>query len=120
VKNYSIVGMNHRKSEAFVAALKPGIEVTLVREPENKFDKNAVAVWIDGVHVGYIPKNQNAPLAAMIDHLGKPITVPIPDAPSAFSGGASDQASIRVGMSVPAKFVRSPNSGYPMVEVTTE
>ena len=115
--NYSIVGMNHRKAEAFVAALKPGAEVTLAREPDNKFDKNAVMVWIDGVHVGYIPKNQNAALAAQIDLLGDKYFVE-PGKILAFD--EKPQANTTVRRAVVAKFVRSPNSGYPMVALAAE
>jgi hypothetical protein len=114
--NYSIVGMNHRKSEAFVAALKPGVEVTLAREPDNKFDKNAVMVWIDGVHVGYIPKNQNAALAAMIDAKGTKWVAP----GKILALDEKPPENLTVHMALDAKFVRSPNSGYPMAEVLAE
>ena len=114
--NYSIVGMNHRKAEAFVAALKPGVKVKLVREPDNKFDKNAVAVWIDDVHVGYIPKNQNVALAAAIDATGKLWTPPVP----VVTGNVAMDSSASFTKAIDAKFVRSPNSGYPMAEVAAE
>lgn len=107
MKKYSIVGMEHQNSVHIVAALEPGVTVTLVREPENKFDKNAVAVWVDGRRVGYIPKSQNVPLAAWMDNTGHGYN---PEALLAMDQKPDAKA-------VDAKFVRSPNSGYPMVEV---
>lgn len=108
-KRYSIVGMNHRGTEQLVGAIAVGTSVILIREPDNKFDKNAIAVWVengDYVHVGYLPKNQNAALAARIDQNG------IGSFKLAQDAAPSDVRSI------PAKFVRSPNSAYPMVEVS--
>lgn len=106
MRTYSIVGMNYIKTEDIVAALKPGAAITLVREPNNEHDKNAVAVWANGQRVGYIPKKQNLVLAQFIDQ--QPIRS------MAFDSGTGFKTDVRA---VDAKFVRSPNSGYPMVEV---
>lgn len=103
---YSIVGMNFRKSEKFVAELAPGTKLSLVREPGNKFDKNAVAVWCGDVHVGYVPKTQNVVLAKFIDENG------VAAATTAIADDAGAPAK-----AIEATFVRSPNSGYPMAEV---
>jgi hypothetical protein len=104
VKAYSIVGMNHTGKEEFVKTLPAGAPAILIREPNNPFDPRAVAVWIDAVKVGYIPKNQNTELAKRIDEFGEPTL-------------ALDAMSGPSGRSLPAKFIRSPNSGFPMVEV---
>lgn len=98
-KSYSIVAINHAKAEEFVKTLVSGVVATLVREPENPFDCNAVAVWVEGRRIGYIPKKQNTVLAQFIDQ----------------SGMAMDSVAGAKGL--PGKFIRSPNSGYPMVEV---
>lgn len=103
-KNYSIVGIEHRKAEDLVKKLQPGMPAVLVREPNNPFDPLAVAVWVDGKHVGYIPKKQNQALAQFIDQQG--------DAQLAL-----DAASTPSGKSIAATFIRSPNSGFPMVTV---
>jgi hypothetical protein len=114
MRTYSIVGMNYIKTEDIVAALKPGTAVTLVREPNNEFDKNAIAVWVDGQRVGYIPKKTNEALAGFIDQTGEIWDEPIGVAPAL----ALDSRPRVVGMkSIPAVFIRSPNSGYPMVSV---
>lgn len=39
-----------------LAAVPKGRDVTIVSEPENKFDSNAKRVEVDGEHVGYIPR----------------------------------------------------------------
>jgi hypothetical protein len=113
MKTFSIVGMNYIKTEAIVAALQPGHAVTLVREPTNPFDPNAVAVWVDGQRVGYLPKKQNAALAAFIDQTGTEVASMAMDA----VGKTWDPANAGTKF-IPAVFVRSPNSGYPQVSVS--
>ena len=110
---YSIVGMNHQGTEVIVAALATGTPVTLVREPDNKFDKNAVAVWADGRRIGYVPKATNRGLAAMINAKGRKWTPPAPLL------GLDQKApeSVTVHLALDATFARSPNSGYPQVEI---
>lgn len=113
---YSIVGMNFRKSEKFVAELKVGEKLTLVREPTNKFDKNAVAVWCQGRHIGYVPKTQNVVLAKFIDANG---TVPDEkEAPELFAmADEAGKVEVSTNKTITAKFIRSPNSSYPMAQV---
>lgn len=102
-KSYSIVGTQNYVDERFMAELKPGTEALLVREPTNQHDPNAVAVYIGGKRIGYIPKKQNGVLSQFIDQQGRTETI------------AQDSATQH--RTLPAKFVRSPNSGFPMVEV---
>lgn len=114
---YSIVAMKPLGTEEIVAALQPGAAVTLVRDPHNKFDANAVMVWVDGKHVGYIPKATNKQLAQFIDANGHELTLegPRPDAAAQPFMGMDNM--IARSRSITGKFVRSPNSGYPQVEV---
>ncbi len=44
----------------------PGL-LTLVREPDNQYDKNAIAVHFDGKKVGHIPAPQAKILAPRLD-----------------------------------------------------
>jgi HIRAN domain len=87
---YSIVGQRFKGLDPYLPGIKAGTPVQLVREPANPADRNAVAVYVDGKPVGYIPKKDNAELARKID------------------------AS---GMAMDATLIRSPNSAYPQVEV---
>jgi len=117
-KNYSIVGQKHKNIDAYLVGILPGTTVTLVREPENPYDKNAIAVWINGKKVGFIPMKQNAALAAFIDQSGSSIGE-VGIGASATEILAMDAAEVPAVMTkaVLAKFIRSPNSSYPMVEV---
>lgn len=107
-KTYSIVASNHIEgADAFIKTLAVGADVTLVREPANQFDKNAVAVWVEGRKVGFLPKKQNVAIAAFIDQTGNPDLDEL----------ALDAAT-GLGRFIHAKFIRSPNSGYPQVQVS--
>ena len=102
---YSIVGTQFTGvPESFVAALKPGTPALLVREPANQHDKNAIAVYVDGTRIGYVPKKQNAVLAQFIDQQGGIMQLAMDAAPT------TEKA-------IAGTFVRSPNSGFPMVEI---
>lgn len=61
--------------ELYLAQLN-GTKLTgrLRREPENRYDPNAIAVEVDAKHVGYVPKELAAKLAAHID-AGSTLTV---------------------------------------------
>lgn len=117
-KSYSIVGMEHQKAEEFIKGLTAGVLATLVREPNNPFDRNAVAVWIEGRKVGFIPKKQNGVLAQFIDQQGSYVK-DLGIGATAKEIMAMDANIVPPVMSraIPAKFIRSPNSSYPMVEV---
>lgn len=108
-QRYSIVGTNFTGiPESFMMELQPGENAVLVREPNNQFDPNAVAVWIKGHRVGYIPRKQNAVLAAFIDQNAQMLN---------YSGAMDQVGEVDVAKAIPAVFRRSPNSNYPMVEV---
>jgi len=44
-----------------------GDELKLIREPDNKYDENAIALYWEGDCVGYIPKDIAIVLATIID-----------------------------------------------------
>lgn len=64
-----IVGTHFRGSEAkrICNSLDIGDEVQLEREPDNSYDANAVAVYAEGEHIGYIPAANNLQLALALD-----------------------------------------------------
>ena len=109
---YLIVGTSFRANSFDLTKVESGTPVKLVREPSNGYDPNAIMVWIDGNHVGYIPKKNNAALAQFIDQTGEPWTehIPIGDA-------RADSPMLDIRRAIEAKLTRSPNSKYPMVEV---
>jgi hypothetical protein len=103
---YVIVGTNFTGvPESFVAGLKAGTPATLVREPDNPHDANAVAVYVEGKRIGYIRRKDNPVLAQFIDQKGTTALL----AMDGFNGLGRK--------SIDGTFVRSPNSGFPMVEV---
>jgi hypothetical protein len=65
----ALVGTKFRGPEmvALLASLPNGEPLVLVREPSNQFDRNAVQVWAQGHHVGYVKGTQNRALAMAMD-----------------------------------------------------
>lgn len=53
--------------EKCVAAGKNSVKAKLEREPNNQYDANAVKVMVDGVHIGYIPKEIAVETAEKMD-----------------------------------------------------
>ena len=55
-------------ADIILRELNPGEKVSLVREPENPYDKRAIMVIDeDGRKVGYVPRHQNAILSSLMD-----------------------------------------------------
>jgi hypothetical protein len=59
----------HRGARETLASLAPGTRLVLVREPVNKYDPLAIAVWlpaqkgIERRKLGFLPKAQNVEIA---------------------------------------------------------
>lgn len=69
---YSMVGMIHHGSVDIVKSMKDGESLTLVRDPNNRVDYNAVQVWGDGKMLAYVKGSEVAPLARWMDERGTP------------------------------------------------
>ena len=41
----------------------------LIPEPDNEYDKNAIKVVVDGMHVGYIPKDRCSEVKKILDNI---------------------------------------------------
>ena len=54
-------------ARAWAQTCPPGTPVTLLREPENKYDANAVIVHANGTRIGYIPKDVSPMVALFMD-----------------------------------------------------
>ena len=51
-----------------IRRLKKGMPLTLIREPENRYDDLAILILDDrGDHLGYVPRERNAVLARLMD-----------------------------------------------------
>ena len=112
MKTFSIVGQKHRELDSHLVGILPGTPVVLVREPDNKFDPNAVMVWINGKHVGYIPSKDAAALAPFIEQTGIPWQEPLKIAADGVTGQIVSHPR-----SISAVFARSPNSAYPQCQI---
>lgn len=70
-----LVGTHFRGSEAkqLVNDLIPGADgFTFEREPDNEYDPDAIAVYIDDCHVGYLARTHNGALACAMDDGASP------------------------------------------------
>lgn len=55
------------KRQAILRHCQPGQAVTLLREPDNQYDRNAVQAMIDGGAVGYLARVDAAAIAPELD-----------------------------------------------------
>lgn len=64
----TMVGATFRPAEAkeIVRSLSIGDRVKLVADPHNEYDTTAVACHYDDVHIGFIPKESNSALFAVL------------------------------------------------------
>lgn len=63
----NVAAFSYYKGEEVIGLLKAGKKIRLVREKENKYDKQAVAVFFGDTHIGYIPRQQNEALSKLLD-----------------------------------------------------
>lgn len=63
----TIAGFSYHAGYALWPRLLPGRRVDLVREPDNRHDPDAVALFVDGQRIGYIPRQANTALARRLD-----------------------------------------------------
>lgn len=64
----TMVGATFRPAEAkeIVRGLHIGARVALIADPNNEYDMTAVAVYSDDVHIGFVPKESNSALFAVL------------------------------------------------------
>lgn len=56
---FTITGTKYRYGDEF---FKKKMKVELVKEPDNKYDKEAIKVMLDGLHVGYVANSAHTVL----------------------------------------------------------
>jgi len=64
-------GLRYHDAKAVWGQMKEGELLTLVREPANPYDVNAVRVDWNGHMLGYIPRTENAAVARQMDRGSK-------------------------------------------------
>ncbi len=55
------------------ATIRQSDKVSLVAEPENPHDSSAIKVIINGVHVGYVPRDANQQILSLGDTLDRAV-----------------------------------------------
>lgn len=59
---FEIAGTRYRQADFAQAQVKIGDMLRMTPEPSNVFDSNAIAVFKDNFHIGYVPRNENKEL----------------------------------------------------------
>lgn len=67
VQSSPLAGSQYYAVGTFWDTLKVGDRLTLVREPENRHDRNAIRVEWRGHRLGYVPRRENGSVAAAMD-----------------------------------------------------
>jgi hypothetical protein len=67
IQSSPLAGFQFYVGKMVWSEMKPGDPLTLVREPENAYDPNAVRVEWHGEKLGYVPRADNADLARLMD-----------------------------------------------------
>ena len=63
----NVAGFSHYEGCIVFDQLKIGSQLRLVREDENAYDHDAVAIFYGETHIGYVPSSKNEQLATMLD-----------------------------------------------------
>jgi hypothetical protein len=67
VQNSPLAGSQYYALGDFWSEIKVGDALALIREPDNKHDRNAIRVEWKGHQLGYVPRAQNRAVAAAMD-----------------------------------------------------
>ena len=67
VQDSPLAGFQYHAGRKLWPQMQVGDPLTLVREPDNRFDARAVRVEWQGHKIGYVPRRENADVARMMD-----------------------------------------------------
>ena len=67
VQSSPLAGSQYYAVEALWGEMRLGDRLTLVREPENRYDKSAVRIEWKGHKLGYVPRKNNRLVAESLD-----------------------------------------------------
>lgn len=76
VQDSPLAGFQHHAGERLWADLAEGQPLDLVREPDNRHDRRAVAIHWRGQRLGYLPAFESTAVAQMLDR-GVPLQAEI-------------------------------------------
>lgn len=66
IQESPVSGFQYYKGHEIWRRLKTGDPLSLVREPDNPYDKNAVEIYWHGLKLGYLPRRENSVAAQML------------------------------------------------------
>ena len=72
LERFMIAGFQFHDGPDLVEELEPGMGLVLIHEPENPHDPRAVAFHLGVSHLGYVPRQRNRTIAALLDQ-GAPL-----------------------------------------------
>ncbi|TAH44002.1 MAG: hypothetical protein EYC69_01325 [Bacteroidetes bacterium] len=64
---FGIRGFQYYRGPDLIHSMRKGDKLTIVREPDNKFDKNAIALYYQNQKIGFVPREKNAVLSRLLD-----------------------------------------------------
>lgn len=67
VQDSALAGFQYHAGRKLWPQMQVGDRLTLVREPDNRYDARAVRVEWRGHKIGYVPRRENADVARMMD-----------------------------------------------------
>jgi hypothetical protein len=67
VQQSPVAGFQYYEGERLFGRMREGMPLQLVREPENRHDKNAVAVCFRNKKIGFVPRAENCAISSMMD-----------------------------------------------------
>ena len=102
-------GLQYRDAdEGFVETLAVPQPLDLVKEPDNRHDRRAIAVYADGVKVGYLPREDNLVLGKLIRR-GLPVACRLIGVQA--GGESSRRLSVEVALLYPPHPTTDPEIG---------
>jgi hypothetical protein len=67
IQRSPITGFRHHEAPFVWSALQKSVPVTLAREPSNRHDPDAVALYWKGRKLGYLPRGENFMVARLLE-----------------------------------------------------
>lgn len=67
IQESCLAGFAHYMGESVWPLVAEGDPLALIRERDNAFDEQAVAVYWNGLQLGYLPRTENTAIAQMLD-----------------------------------------------------
>ncbi len=65
--HFNIAGFTYNEGALVFNEIKIGKELNMVTEPENHYDKNAVALYFNDTKLGYIPRSCNRAIGKVLN-----------------------------------------------------